>query len=67
MDVYREAERVILEDAPVVPLFHPLSAVAIRKGVHGVAVTPMGVGNIAMENVWVVSQVVAPEPGEARP
>jgi ABC-type transport system substrate-binding protein len=57
MEVYREAERFILEDSPVVPLFHPLSAVAVRRGVHGVAVTPMGVGNIAMEDVWVARGV----------
>lgn len=53
MQVYREAERLILEDSPVVPLFHPLSAVAVNRAVHGVFVTPMGVGNIAMEDVWV--------------
>jgi peptide/nickel transport system substrate-binding protein/oligopeptide transport system substrate-binding protein len=67
MDVYREVERIILADAPVVPLFHPLSAVAVKKGVHGVAVTPMGVGNLAMENVWVASNESAGQRGEAVP
>ena len=59
MQVYREAERIILQDSPIVPLFHPLSAVAVNRGVYGVAVTPMGVGNLAMEDVWVAASDAA--------
>jgi oligopeptide transport system substrate-binding protein len=63
MELYREAELVLLAEAPIVPLFHPLSAVAVRCGVHGVAVTAMGIGNLAMEDVWVAQGESHHHPG----
>lgn len=51
-DLYRGAERRILEDSPVVPLFHPQSVIAVRENVRDLVVTPMGVGSLAMEHVW---------------
>jgi ABC-type transport system substrate-binding protein len=55
LDVYRGAERRILQAAAVVPLFHPLSAIAIQNDVRGLNVTAMGVGNLPMERVWLAS------------
>ena len=52
LKVYQRAELLILRDAAVVPLFHPLSAMAVRANVRGLQLTPMGVGNLAMEKVW---------------
>ncbi len=50
--VYRDAERLVLQDAALVPLFHPLSAVAIQENVRDLHITAMGFGNMALENVW---------------
>jgi len=52
VDVYRDAERRVLQDAALVPLFHPLSAVAIQENVRDLHITAMGFGNMALENVW---------------
>ncbi len=51
-EIYRDAERRILEDASVVPLFHPQSVIAVQDGIRDFNITPMGVGNLAMEHVW---------------
>ncbi|MFQ5600580.1 MAG: ABC transporter substrate-binding protein [Candidatus Krumholzibacteriia bacterium] len=64
MAVYREAERIILQDAPIVPLFHPLSAIAIQDAVRGVHLTPMGIGDIAMEDIWLLTERQTPEGAE---
>jgi hypothetical protein len=53
--VYRQAERLVLQDAPLVPLFHPLSVIAVQADVRGLNVTPMGVGNLSMEKVWLAT------------
>jgi peptide/nickel transport system substrate-binding protein/oligopeptide transport system substrate-binding protein len=55
LHVYHEAERFILNDAPLVPLYHPLSAIAVQQNVRGLNVTPMGVGNLALEKVWLAA------------
>lgn len=52
LDIYREAEQLIIEDAPMVPLFHTVIVLATRPEVRGLDLTPMGMGNIAFENVW---------------
>jgi peptide/nickel transport system substrate-binding protein/oligopeptide transport system substrate-binding protein len=59
LDIYRKAERMILQDAPIVPLFHPLSVIAVQDRVRGLNVTAMGVGNLFMELVWLAD---APRP-----
>jgi len=55
LKVYQRAERLVLRDAPIVPLFHPLGAMVVLGNVRGLELTPMGVGNLAMENVWFAS------------
>ena len=52
MQIFREAERQVLRDAAIVPLFHPLSALALQQEVNGVTLTPMGIGSIDLRNVW---------------
>ena len=51
-DVYRRAERLILNDVPVVPLYNIENTFAVRADVHDVLVTPFGLGNLAMEKIW---------------
>ncbi len=52
MELYRDVERRILSDAPIVPLFHPSRALAVQASVRGLHMTPMGIGSLAMEAVW---------------
>jgi oligopeptide transport system substrate-binding protein len=52
LEIYRDAERRILNDASVIPLFHPLSAIALRADVRGLNLTAMGVGSLSLERVW---------------
>ncbi len=59
MGIYREVERLVLNDASIVPLFHPLQALALQQNVRGVLMTPMGIGNIAMEEVWLQTALLA--------
>jgi ABC-type transport system substrate-binding protein len=50
--VYRRAEKLILEDAVVIPLFHNANNFAVRQELHGLVVTPFGLGNLPLERVW---------------
>lgn len=52
-DVYRQIERRILEQAPIVPLYHTLGVVAARSTVHGFEPGPLGVANVNLERVWI--------------
>ncbi len=54
-DLYRRAEKIILEEAPVVPLFHIANNFAVRREVKGLQVTPFGYGNLRLERVWIDS------------
>jgi peptide/nickel transport system substrate-binding protein len=40
--LYREAQAIIHEDAPLVPLFHSTQLLAFRKEVKGFVVSPTG-------------------------
>jgi len=51
--VYRRAERLILEDAAVIPLFHVANTYAVLRGVEGLVVTPLGLANVRLELVWI--------------
>lgn len=65
LSVYRRAERLVLGDAPIIPLFHPLSAIAVQNRIRGLQVTSMGVGNLALEKVWFSSLPPAGTPDPA--
>lgn len=41
--LYRRAERVLLEDVPVVPLFHDAAVHCVRRGIEGLVVNAMGI------------------------
>jgi ABC-type transport system substrate-binding protein len=53
--VYRRAERIILQDAAVIPLFHIANNYAVLREVEGLVVTPLGVANFQLEKVWLSS------------
>jgi ABC-type transport system substrate-binding protein len=50
--LYRDAEKRIVDLAPVIPLFHPVSALATRSNVRGVEPGPLGISVLDLENVW---------------
>ena len=41
--LYREAERIIVEEAPVIPLYHNVSYTLVKPRVKGLVLTPMGI------------------------
>ena len=51
-DIYRDLERRILADAPVVPLYHTVGVVAMRDNVRGFKPGPMGMAKLELEKVW---------------
>jgi peptide/nickel transport system substrate-binding protein/oligopeptide transport system substrate-binding protein len=53
--LYRRSERIILNDVPMVPLFHIANNFAVRHEVEGLMVTPFGYGNLRLERVWIDS------------
>ena len=44
----------------MLPLYYSVGIVALRDGVRGFEVSPMGLSNVAFEKVWL------DEPGDAR-
>ncbi|MEI7642716.1 MAG: peptide ABC transporter substrate-binding protein [Chloroflexales bacterium] len=46
-DLYHQAERQILADAPVIPLYHDIAYTLVKPYVHGLTVTPMGILDLA--------------------
>jgi oligopeptide transport system substrate-binding protein len=57
--IYRQAERRILEQAPLVPLYHSVAVLATGRRVHGFEAGPMGISNVEFQKVWL-------DAGEAR-
>lgn len=49
--IYREVEEQVLRDSPVIPLFHNVRYVLMKKYVQGVEVTPMGI--LTLRNAWI--------------
>ena len=37
----------------MVPLYHTMGLIAVRKSVHGLEPNPMGLANSHLENVWI--------------
>lgn len=58
-EVYQRAERMILSEAPVIPLFHIANNFAVRSEVRDLFVTPFGIGNLAFERVWLAPAPVS--------
>ncbi len=52
-ELYRRIERHVLAQAPIVPLYHTMGAVAVRTTVHGFEPGPMGTAGVPLERVWI--------------
>lgn len=42
-DLYQEAEHIILDDAPIIPLYHDVEYILVKPYVKGLHMTPMGI------------------------
>jgi ABC-type transport system substrate-binding protein len=54
--VYRQLERQILEQAPLIPLYHTMGIVAVQSDVKGLTPTPLGLAKVDLEKVWIEQQ-----------
>jgi len=54
--IYDRVERLVVNDAPVVPLYTTTSAYGVRRGVYGLELTPMGISCVDLANVWIGEQ-----------
>ncbi len=52
LELYREAERRILREAPLIPLFNVMTLYAFQPYVHGVEMSPFGICSVPMEKIW---------------
>ncbi len=48
---FQAVERLVLESAPFVPLFHTATFVGLRSGVRGLEMNPLGISTLAMERL----------------
>ena len=51
MNAYRKVEARVVQDAPLVPLFHSSTFVGLREEVSGLEVNPLGISTLAMEKL----------------
>ena len=51
--LYRRAERIILNDVPVIPLYHIANNYAVQAKVKGMTITPFGLGGLPLDKVWI--------------
>jgi ABC-type transport system substrate-binding protein len=42
-ELYQEAEQRILEDAPLIPIYHDVQYTLVKPYVRGLHITPMGI------------------------
>jgi peptide/nickel transport system substrate-binding protein len=56
---FREVERYVLQQAPIVPLYHTRGAVASRAAVRGLQLSPYGIGRIELEHAWIQRTQIA--------
>lgn len=50
--IYRSLERHVLEQAPLVPLYHTLGIVAARNELRGLEPGPLGLARVDLGKVW---------------
>lgn len=52
IELYRKIEEVVLEDAPIVPMVHPLLQIFCQPYVRGLEVNALGASYIPMKKIW---------------
>jgi ABC-type transport system substrate-binding protein len=58
--IYREVERRILEQVPLVPLYHTRGTLAMRQHLRGFEPGPLGIANVDLERVWLDPRAQGP-------
>ncbi len=51
--LYRRAEKIILNDVPVIPLYHIANNYAVQVEVKDMSITPFGLGGLPLDKVWI--------------
>ncbi len=51
--LYREAERLVLADVPLVPILNVMTLYAFQPDVRGVEMAPYGICSVPMEKIWI--------------
>lgn len=57
--LYREAERIIVDEAPIIPLYHDVRYTLVKPHVKGLVLTPMGI--LSLRGVEIGPQAPAGE------
>jgi ABC-type oligopeptide transport system substrate-binding subunit len=50
-ELFREAQRLLLEDAAILPLYFSTDYTLVKPHVKGLTITPMGL--LSLEGVWI--------------
>lgn len=50
--IYGATEKIILKEAPIIPLFTRTTSYAIRDCYHGFELTPLGIQSVDLSHVW---------------
>ncbi len=66
MRAYRTVETRVLQNAPMVPLFHSSTFVGLREEVSGLEVNPLGISTLAMEKLRLAKRTYQPDPRQTR-
>ena len=51
--LYRDIERRILADAPMIPLYYYVSNYVVQKEVQGIHFSAFGIGSLHARNIWI--------------
>ncbi|MGN9164501.1 ABC transporter substrate-binding protein [Tissierellaceae bacterium HCP3S3_D8] len=51
MEIYKDIQNIIIDDCPLVPIYHPRTALASKKNIVGARLSPLGIINY--ENVLI--------------
>jgi len=65
MNSYRSVEARVVQDAPLIPLFHSSTFVGLREEVSGLEVNPLGISTLAMEKLRIGKPAHKREPRQA--
>ncbi len=51
--LYGRVEKIILKDAPIIPLYTSTTAFGLRQGVRGLELTPLGISCVDLAHIWI--------------
>ena len=50
--LYHKIETIVLQDAPVIPLYYGKTQYLVRPNVRGLRISPMGLPYLKLNRVW---------------